>query len=334
MSVLGTVSMCVGILLVLAVTIIIHELGHLCGGLATGYRLVTVRLLGLTVFRQSGSWAISLRSGRLPLAAQCLMAPRRDDDSFSYRLHLAGGFLGNFAVGLGGLVSLLTLDPSPPAETLLIALVAANIIGGLTQAIPLSKEVPNDGWNLFEASRGANGARDLRRVLVINGLLADGIRLRDIPESLFAPFPGVPDTGNAWMLVIYRADRLNDLGMRRRASEVFSSVRVEDLSGFQAGYVLSEITYNNVVHGIDSEPLADLKEPVVQRYLRLKLPSSLRVRAALAGLRDSDTDTAQAMLKEARRRLPAIGVAGGIQSERDEIDHLETVLRMQAGGKL
>jgi hypothetical protein len=192
------------------------------------------------------------------------------------------------------------------------------------QGVPISKNVPNDGWNIREANRSAQAREDLRCVLIITAMLADGVRLRDIEDSLFGVVGETwPDNQYGWMRLMYRGDRLNDSGAHAAASELFQSLPVEQLSGFYAGYLQGEILYCQLVHAVaPAHPFA-VDSPEIQQYLRLRLPSSLRLRAAQAAYVEFDVLRARQLLNLARRALPALGSAGGEACEREAINALD-----------
>ena len=74
-------------------SIVMHELGHLIGGLLTGYRLVSFRIFSFMLVKIDGKWQ-HRRSSVPGTGGQCLMAPPRiKNGDYPLALYNLGGIL-------------------------------------------------------------------------------------------------------------------------------------------------------------------------------------------------------------------------------------------------
>jgi len=267
------------------------------------------------------------------------MDPIRSEDHFRFRLYEMGGVLANAVLAASGVLALILTDMPDHWRLDLSLFVFVNLVLGLVNAIPFSKDVTNDGWNFVDANRSSQSRADNYRVLKIHAALSEGVRLRDVSPELFStPSSSPPDSQIGWVRVIYSADRLNDIGDKSGASRVFHNVDLDKLSTFYAGYVIAELCYNRIVHqvldptGADAqnrEPTSEASEhhPALRQYLKLKVPVAFRLKAATAFYEDSDIEQAFRLLQQARESLPGLGSQGAIMTEQSEIDALEARMK-------
>lgn len=171
----------------------IHEAGHLVCGLLSGYRFVSYRILTFAFYKKEGK----LRFGRYAVpgtAGQCLMAPPSfDAEQVPYRLFHMGGVIFDsisFAVHL-------LLFVFVPVEWLrfyfgLLAFIA--LVFALSNGIPMTVGVANDGKNLRDMSRSPKAREAACRQLLLLEEMARGTRYKDMPEELFPIYTGENDS--------------------------------------------------------------------------------------------------------------------------------------------
>ena len=200
--------------------IILHEAGHLLGGLATGYAFVSFRV---------GSWMLLKRDGRLHLGrytlpgtgGQCLMAPPTwKEDGFPALLYNLSGPLANLlAAAVCGAAAWLCRERAPLAALLLgvWALVGAYL--GLLNGIPMKIQgMPNDGYNALRLRRDKASLRAVWAQLAINMAQTQGLRLGEVPEDWFSlPGDAGPTDPLKSAVWVCRYSRLLDQGRYQEA---------------------------------------------------------------------------------------------------------------------
>ena len=129
-----------------AVQIILHETGHLLGGLLTGYKFCSFRIGNLQLQRENGS----LRFCRLKLAGtggQCLMTPPEPvDRKIPVMLYNLAGPLMNLFTALLALGVYSRLDRTGAGAALLFMFALAGFYLAITNGIPLRLgPIDNDG---------------------------------------------------------------------------------------------------------------------------------------------------------------------------------------------
>ena len=175
-----------GMILIVHVQTIIHEVGHLVFGLASGYRLVSFRVGGLMWVKTEEG----LRLHRLSLAGtggQCLMEPPEPvDGKLPFVLYNMGGSLMNLISAL--LFSALAFLPGRDSMgTVLLKMLAVGGLGtSLSNGLPLrTSTINSDGSNTLELRRSKDAARGFWVQLKVNSAQARGLWLKEMPEDWF-----------------------------------------------------------------------------------------------------------------------------------------------------
>ena len=163
--------------LTVLLTIIVHETGHLLGGLVTGYSFKSFSILGLTLYRTDSGMMIR-RFRRMP-SGQCIMFNMREM-SQNPTLLIAGGCIINLAAAAVCLVLMFFSKP--------MLMPLWGIAGGMNLVLGL--------LNLFGGSATSDGktlkeTRDKKNAEAYNGLMCvmahaeDGRSFGEIPDKLF-----------------------------------------------------------------------------------------------------------------------------------------------------
>ena len=201
---------------------ILHELGHLIGGLLSGYRFSSFRIMSFMVVRDVEGYR-SARYWVPQTGGQCLLEPPDyDEGNFPYKLY-------NFAgPGINGLSAMLFFGLSfvvPVYPSLVLQILAlSGLYLGFANGIPIkSDHVSNDGANVVTLGKSEAARKAFWTVLKANALLTQGVRLKDMPEGLFY----VQRTqGNylAAMQTVLLAERFMDAQDFARAAEVIDGL--------------------------------------------------------------------------------------------------------------
>lgn len=183
------ITLCFILSLIIGINIqvILHEAGHLIGGLLSGYRFVSFRIGKYCFIRENNR--IRLCYLKIPgTGGQCLMSPP-DSSKWSeapFHLYNLGGVLLNLftAIVCGGLLVIFTFSIYVKVFLLVNLIIAVCLF--LINAIPMEvKGGPNDGYNSKTAFRESAEKERLLSVLYINDLQTQGVRLSEMPAELF-----------------------------------------------------------------------------------------------------------------------------------------------------
>ncbi len=221
--------------------IVLHEAGHLVFGLMTGYRFVSFRVGSLMLLRANGR--MRLCRHKLPgTGGQCLMAP-----PVPYAPHDRAQ-LYNYGGVLMNVLSSLAAVPVIVWANGMVAVYAAvfGVIGllfALLNGIPMRGAVNNDGANA-RALRASEKSRFALWVqLTSNRMLAEGARLRDMPEAWFEE----TDCSDALTLhaVYLRTQRLMDMEKFDEALKEQSAlaVRAKSVSPLLHFFIQNDLAY-------------------------------------------------------------------------------------------
>ena len=167
--------------------IILHEAGHLIGGLLSGYRFSSFRIFNLMLLEENGK----LRCKRFSLAGtggQCLMCPPTPnaDGSFPYVLYNLGGSLMNLLTAALFFLCARILWQQPMASTLLLMLSIIGVAFALINGLPLRlTATDNDGRNILSIGENPETRRAFWLQLAVNEQIARGVALQDMPEAWF-----------------------------------------------------------------------------------------------------------------------------------------------------
>ena len=293
--------------------VFLHEAGHLVFGWISGYRFVSFRVGSLMLIRQGDR--LALRRLVIPgTGGQCLMAPpEMVDGRFPARLYNLGGGLFNLvsAALLLGLRSLPGLNPQ--ISLLLFIAGLLGLVIGLVNLIPIkTRMLSNDGHNALTLEQHPEALRALWLQLTINARLAEGQRLRDMPEDWFAlpDEDSHQDTHTAAIAVI-AANRLMDQERFMEADALMARLlaRPGAMAGLHRQLLACDRIYLELLDQNRDSVLKSLDSPDMARFMKAMkaFPSVLRTRYAQALLKDGDPEKAQgiqAQFDRVARRYP------------------------------
>ena len=166
----------------------LHETGHALGGLATGFRFLSIRLFKYAIVREADG---KLRYKKFNIAGtggQCLMDFDKDREpgDIPFFWYNAGGVMMNILSAALAIIALRMFDLPMVAEVFcMMTAFAAIMIGGMN-GIPLSMNgLSNDGRNIMLLWRDKKARGFFFRMMQMAGGLSRGERLKDMPEEWF-----------------------------------------------------------------------------------------------------------------------------------------------------
>ena len=197
--------------IVYMVNVIIHEGGHLIFGLMTGYKFNSFRIFSVILIKQNGK----LKIKNISLAGtggQCLMSPPElIDGKMPYVLYNLGGVILNVITSLIFIVIyLISLW-----KLLSLAMIMSAIMGfasALVNGIPMKVgDINNDGYNAVQLGRDKDALKALWVQLKMNGALAEGIGIREMPEEWFESIDGKNDNPMITSIKVFYCNRLMEM---------------------------------------------------------------------------------------------------------------------------
>lgn len=168
--------------------IIVHEGGHLVGGLLTGYRFVSFRIFTLTLLRRDGRFIV--RRFNIPgTGGQCIMLPPDGDAAdVPFIIYNAAGVAANILLtAVAAALFFIYIDDSGIFFFLLTLFTAiAGLWTALLNGIPLKiNGMCNDAGNIRLMYREPEARRHFIPQLRLHALCQNGMRPKDFPQSWF-----------------------------------------------------------------------------------------------------------------------------------------------------
>lgn len=175
------------------VNIILHEVGHLLGGLATGYKFLSFRIFNLALQKSDDGWRWK-KFGIAGTLGQCLMHPPHTTPT-PYFWYNVGGVAANLIVGVTSAALLLLCDMSVVPFALCVMLLATSAWTILMNGVPMAPSgVPNDGKNIITLWRHPEQRRHLHDMLAVAAQQSLGKRCGELPEAWFDSSPVTKDS--------------------------------------------------------------------------------------------------------------------------------------------
>lgn len=211
------VTMVVCMALAYVVNTALHEVGHLVGGLLSGYRFLSYRVFCLTLTRDEGGRLCFRRYSLAGTAGQCLMLPPEGDGAgLPFVCYHAGGVVMNLVVVVVSVVVLRLTLPGFFWLSLGLMMLFVGLFMALLNGLPLKiNGFPNDGRNLLDLSHSPEMRRNVVNQMRVVGAYSQGRRLVEMPRE--------------WL---QRVDDLDAKNMHQLASQINYIGLLEDEGRF------------------------------------------------------------------------------------------------------
>lgn len=282
--------------------LIAHEAGHLLFGLLTGWRFVSFRIGNILWLRGPDGRVTRSKFSLAGTAGQCLMAPPpwREKD-FPCALYNLGGVIVNLTTALVcGLLTWALWDH--PLASLLLA--EAGIVGlllGLMNGIPLpGMMVANDGANLVSVLSSRDASRALWIQMSLAAAQAEGLRLTEMPDEWFEPFPesGMDNPLIASIAVFAASRRMDALDLPGAEAAIrLLTARKNGVLPLHRSLLILDGACCELLAGRPADLTEALDTPAVQQVMKAMKShvSVLRTQYVAALLRDHDEGKASAL---------------------------------------
>lgn len=322
----------IGMYVILFLQIILHEAGHLIGGLLSGYTFTSFRIGSFIWLKK----ADGIRLCRLSIAGtggQCLMGPPENallsEGNYPVILYNMGGSLMNLFTGILALIGSLMLNGSHSIPGLFMLMTAViGLLYAFVNGVPLQTNlINNDGYNAVSLSGNPVSKRAFAIQLHLNSLLAGGMRLRNMPEQYFS----VPDDGQmtdsmVCAVGVLCCNRLLDEHRFEEARQLISHMLEIDsqIVGLNRSMLICDLLYCKIIDSngdngeikVDSERLLTKQQRKFMKAMK-KFPSVLRTEYAYTYLVKRDRIEAEAIKARFEKIAKNYPYPSDIQSERE-----------------
>lgn len=313
--------------------IILHEAGHLVGGLLSGYRFVSFRVGSITLVKD-GNGKLRFKCFKIAgTGGQCLMAPPENVplDQIPTKLYNAGGALVNLLCATVSLLLLLFCDGMPMwLRYFLAATMAIGFVFALLNGIPLKMGgVANDGYNMLYLNRDKQAVKGFAAQLIINEKQQNGMRLSQMPDEVFDLGGEInysdPLQANVGLLLISRElDKGNIELAHEQFKELLNSHRKELMPLFrlEAG---CELMFTSLVTGDKAVAQKTIDDEMLMKYITKYarvMSSKQRALMAKALLFDSNRAEAERLYNELIARRDSYLMQGEVESDIELMKHL------------
>lgn len=193
----GKMGLAAAVVIAFPLLVGVHELGHLLGGMAAGFRPLLFMVGPLRVEREGERFRVKLAFKGALFGGLAACAPTDTHDLRRRTLWLiAGGPIASLAAGVLLLALRAVLDAPPVADTLLLATGVISLLIFMASAIPSNTAgFYSDGARIIRLVRGGADVEREVACLAIIGLSMGGDRPRDwSPELVARAAAGEPDT--------------------------------------------------------------------------------------------------------------------------------------------
>lgn len=289
---------CLFLYLAFSLQLILHEGGHLLGGLLSGYRFESFRIGGVLLTKIEGK----LRLRWMPIAGtggQCLLSPPdcKPEDA-PYLIYHASGSAMNL---IAALLHIPLLFMPGIARIYAICMIVVGLYFGILNGVPLRVQgIDNDGMNIKNMQKDPSLRVVIFRQLQINAAQSAGTRLRDMPQEWFCADDHEHLHGA--VRFCYLLDRGDYAGALDYGQQLLRNRR---LNRIHRGAVQSDVETLKLLHGqhvfAQSEALKAYRksmayDPAVQR--------ALFVRALLKDRDEAAAEKIYQRFERACRRSP------------------------------
>ena len=276
----GLASVAVGCLLsfvALAIAfvlhIIVHEGGHLVGGLLTGYRFVSFRIFSLTLLRRDGRYI--MRRFNIPgTGGQCIMLPPEGDAAkVPFVIYNAAGVAANILLTAAAVPYFFihSADSGMFAFLLALFIVIAGLWTAIINGIPMKiNGMCNDAGNIRLMLRDMQVRRHFVLQLRAHALCQNGMRPKDFPQEWF----NIPDSGEGYGLInvvtdMFAVAREIDRADYSRAHTMLTAIRdrCTTLPDMYEKEIDCDLAFTSLMLGYEDEAHA-LLTPDLTAYIR------------------------------------------------------------------
>lgn len=309
----------VGMYIAFFVQTMLHELGHLVFGLATGYRFSSFRIGSFMWMKEEGK----LRLRRMRLAGtggQCLMVPPElVDGKVPVVLYNLGGSLMNLVSGALLLVLYLLVGGTVGVLALMMAVIgfALALMNGIPVRLGL---IDNDGYNALSLHNNPEAIRAFWVQMKMNEQIAKGVRLKDMPPEWFTiPSDEAMQNSIVAVMGVFACNRLMDEKRFQEADDQLAHLMSLEsgIVGIHRNMMLCDRIYCALVLNADVQKAKAMMTPELEKFMgsMKDFPAVLRTRYTYALLCQQDAAAAEKYLSRFQKIGKHYPYPGDVVSE-------------------
>lgn len=335
----------IDIMISMVIQIILHEGGHLIGGLLSGYEYVSFRIF-TWVWIKGKDKKLHIKKMKIKgTVGQCLMCPpKMPIESSPYILYHLGGGLMNLIVG--GICIVLYHFVLPQDYLTFLLFKGFGIIGiilGVTNLIPCKTAgIQNDGYNLLDFRKNIETKKCMNMVLSMNAYLTLADSYADIPKELVDELKKMDFT----KMDITNGSILN--AYNYQAALYFSEGNYEEVYRMQKHILDTEGTleifrnearceclFYELTHGQDKETIEKLYNKKLQKYIKTTVlyPARMRLMFAYYYLYKKDDKKAQEMYIKLEKSVDTYMIKADASMEIVTVKKLKELFMGKRGGQ-
>ncbi len=326
-EILSLLAVMVAFYIVVVLQTFIHEVGHMIGGLMSGYKFESIRFFCLMFVKENGK----LRVRKYSVAGtggQCCMIPPHTDGSSPVALFNWGGCLANVILSVISIVLAILCKDMVVFNTFFITLGIIGIAFAIINGIPL-RTLSNDGYNAMTLKKRTEARKAFERSLVIAKEIADGKRLRDMPDEFFDYEIGKYDLEDnmlittAVMTLNYHIDCGNYDKVYELSKYLYENVELTDMHKLVA---VAELVTSVLVTGRDKSEVDTVLTKENKKLIKTfeSLPSAHRVWYVYELLYNGDMEQAEKHKKDFDKRAEKYPYKTDLQND---IELMEAALK-------
>lgn len=305
--------------------IVIHESGHLIGGILSGYTFSSFRIGSFMLLKDNGK-LVSKRMKIAGTGGQCLMAPpQMVDGKFPVVLYNLGGSILNLMVSLLFLGIFTVVPRGSIFSSFCFLMIAMGLITGLGNGIPLhTKTVDNDGYNALSLGKSREAMTAFWLQMKMNEQLSQGKRLKDMPDEWFVmPSDGAMKSNLVAAIGVSVCNRLMDQHRFREADEQMAHIlRIESgMIGIHRNLVICDRMYLELIGQNRQDVVEQFYTKEQKQFMKAMrtFPSVIRTEYAYSMLAQQDREKAEKALQAFEKAAKTYPYPNDINSERELI---------------
>lgn len=312
-------------------SIALHELGHLICGLLSGYKFGTYKLFGFVWIVEDGKVRLKRDKNKL-MAGQCLMFPPEDESNFKYVLYNLGGGFVNLLFGVIFIAVIIFVHMNDTIFFICLAGATANIYMAATNLIPMAFDLPNDGMNVWMASRTKAGKHGLYCIFKFNQLLMEGMRYRDMNINDFIFIVGDDAVKSNFMdmyPIFCQAAYYYDRGELEKSIACYDHIDLKSMQKYYRNSAYIDYLYYYIICTHDYDKAKEIyNHKGIKKLLNIPVPTYMRILAAYEYYVLDNHEKSRELLGKAKIALQNHENKGIAIMEQSYIIELEELMAM------
>lgn len=310
--------------------IIWHELGHMIAALLRGWNFLSFMILSFMISKRNGKLHFS-RLKIMGAGGQCLMMPPKEGDTdFGIAFYNAGGILMNAITGILALLVLISCWEALGfiSAVLLYGLTLAGFVFALINGIPMNANgLANDGQNMVSLRKDPFSTTIILEGMRILGGLQQGKTLKEVMPHYFCEDQEIDYSNSIHAMAcsfdLSLAISQMDFEKAHAIARQLDAHKFEIVGVYQQEISLEEV-YLNLVAPVSGVSVERYLTESLGKYMDQQAsfrPSALRVKYAIAHLKDHDEAQAEKYYQQFLRACDRYHVVGEVVTEKKLVEY-------------